>query len=114
MDCDVHDVRTPRRPDAPHLKSNICSTLIRCPNACTSPPSTHWDPPHGPSKDKPYEGRRLVLIRLVWRTHTEIRPGVALHSDQGRICVEWTPTRGVTRYTWRPEADVRPRLKYQS
>ena len=71
-------------------------------------------PPHGPSKDKLYEGRRLVLIRLVWCTHTEIRPGVALHSDQGSICVEWNPARGVTRYTWLPETDVRPRLRYRA
>lgn len=47
--------------------------------------------PPGPSKEKLYEGRRLVLVRLVWRTHTEIRPGVALHSDQGRVQVEWSP-----------------------
>lgn len=57
-------------------------------------------PPHGPSKDKLYEGRRPVLIRLIWRTYTEIRPGVALHRDQGRIRVEWSPGRGTTRYTW--------------
>ena len=68
--------------------------------------------PPGPSKDKLYEGRRLVLVRLVWRTHTEIRPGVALHSDQGRVQVEWSPGGEQTRHTWLAEEDVRPRLKY--
>lgn len=67
-------------------------------------------PPYGPS-GKAYQGRRLVLARLVWPHHTDIVPAVALWAESGRVCVEWHPRRGLTRQTWLAEDDVRTRLR---
>lgn len=69
-------------------------------------------PPRGPGAAKEYQGRRLVLVRLVWRSFTEVRPGVAVWAEAGRVCVEWEPRRGTKRLTWVAQDDVRPRLRY--
>lgn len=70
-------------------------------------------PPPGPS-GKGYSGRRLVLARLVWRTHTEVIPAVVLWRENGRVCVEWEPRPGgPKRLTWLPAEDVRPRLRFR-
>lgn len=79
--------------------------LYPAPRNAVGPPRT------GPDAGKHYQGRQLVLARLVWRDRVEVVPGVAIWREAGHVCVEWSPRRGTTRQTWLLEADVRPRMQ---
>jgi hypothetical protein len=90
----------------------MCAILRFVGEALFPAPQNAVGVPPGAS-GKGYFGRRLVLARLVWKTHTEVVPGVVLWREQGRVCVEWEPRPGAPkRLTWLLAEDVRPRLRY--
>lgn len=98
---------TPKEP-----LSNTCAILSTVGEAVYPAPLNAVGRPPGAS-GKRYFGRRLVLARLVWRTHTDVVPGVAVWREQGRVCVEWEPHPGAPkRLTWLRAEDVRPRLRF--
>ena len=98
---------TPKEP-----LSNTCAILSTVGEAVYPAPLNAVGRPPGAS-GKRYFGRRLVLARLVWRTHTDVVPGVAVWREQGRVCVEWGPHPGAPkRHTWLLAEDVRPRLRF--
>lgn len=93
--------------------SNIGAILPHVNEPLYPSPLNGCGPPPGPS-GKGYFGRRLVLARFVWRTHTEVVPAVVLWSEKGRVCVEWEPRPGAPkRVTRLPAEDVRPRLRFR-